>query len=888
MENPKKQSSKKTGNSWVDDDRLIDAWAEQDRNYGDDYRKYLINPVVYALLSEENWKEGSLYDAFMNCLDGVIVDTDTSAESAEGGESPRFPISPDLRILINVIKSGRPQSPPDPASIEAVRRAIEEGLGRKIECPPDVADLIGRVISGFDGASRPPPSLGIDTEWYKQELEGDYVNEVLELGCGGGYIGRWLSDLRVNYVGVDMARELLAKCNNDIGFGVDTDYGPFRSPSAQNPTFFVRDLDQFQGSHQVGTLQGIYDWKTVNYPQLILVISLLEHLERPDKLLKEIAALPSSGREENMVLVVTCNPAFYKLKKAQKTQLANNERVEVQISVGQMEQNLSVYLRSAGTLCKLFRDADFRVIDEAELPIPARLIHKFNNVDKKRYDTSRSPFLFWLLKRPYTCYKKSSSEENANSSSIEVYRDIMQGSVTSTQINAWINELQTEAKRPGVRQCSLKATLRLLESLEKYCDQLRWRRFRKGDGVYFKHNLGGRIFVVRTGFFKTCSDLLTGKSYASGIDSPGDWTFRSSSMFGELEAEDAVWPKKRYYFVNVRAEFGGGSDDVSNEYFAGNISYEEEAATVLEIPSRVVNDPNDSENGLNSERLFGHPFFCDSREKTLEDLVVYNPNLSDLSSAEDIDRWVNENCRAIISSNDKISVAQTPDDNKKPSHKSSALLAVATLVLRGLEKERRYSFEGSPSRLPVLIGDKKIALSHLTGLTPKLCQSYMFSYNYFMRLLVVAGILRVGVATKSQHSIITNLERLEHELGEEGKLGRAINEYSDKLSDREREEKVGSLEKALDELMSPSAWLVVVDDELALRKLVMDSSDRLIENLTRRAKYFWPRPVPDPDSDSDLTSVIVEGMIHRIKHDLWMRDSLGHSLVVGEPPGRAA
>lgn len=41
---------------WLTDKLLIDPWREMGAQYGDIYRKYLINPIIYGLLVSSDWK----------------------------------------------------------------------------------------------------------------------------------------------------------------------------------------------------------------------------------------------------------------------------------------------------------------------------------------------------------------------------------------------------------------------------------------------------------------------------------------------------------------------------------------------------------------------------------------------------------------------------------------------------------------------------------------------------------------------------------------------------------------------------------------------------------------------------------------------------------------
>lgn len=614
-------------------------------------------------------------------------------------------------------------------------------------------------------------------EWYDalQSMTVN-VNSVLDLGCGEAYRGRWLSKASVKYVGVDVSKLLLASALAEKRFEC-----------------FVADLDTPK------PLEGI--WREAVPPDLVLAITLLDQLEHPEYLLADIAALYKT-RHTGKMLVVTCNPEFYGHTGEGK------QPVAARIATIDGDDGGVAYLRSRQSLRKLFRDAGMHVVDEASLQLPARLA-KLRGFDSANLNLSQSPFVFWLLEMHST------------------KRDM----VKPQQLEEWLASLGTESSQSEVVQA-------ILQSLQPEAKQLHWRRFQKDQIVVRRHNIGGRLFVVRNGTFE-----VEVRGAADPEREAGErkrWRFRQNEIFGELEAEHDATRRVRRYSASVVATQTGPMGH----------------AEALEVPASVTHEV------LRSSALLGNPFFNALRRKVLEGLLRYdsswvqkstaNPLVNDLRLGDLMKR------QRISESEDlfKLSVGHT--------------MAIASLLLQGLEGEReRATIDHSTYRL-VLVAQMRSALSEVTGRPIKKIDEEMAAFNRSIRFLASAGVLRMMKAGGGQNA--------EKSLG--GKQAGTSILMKAKLI---AEEWVGELDrwqrKALNQLMSQSAGLFLIDDELALRRLVMEPSLELVEDLVRRVRIFSPQPADvEHAREADLASAVEEGVRRRFASDHWRTDSLGQSL----------
>ncbi len=680
---------------WQKDTALIKSWREMGARYGDIYRRFLINPVIYGLLVSSDWRTA-----------------------------------------------------PSP---------IHYALAKwhKTYCK--------------NGAALP------DDKWYEEWTRMTVrANSILDLGCGEAYRGRWLSKSSVKYVGVDVSEFLLERAIAEQAFHC-----------------VVKDLDA------PDPLTGV--WRDVAPPEWTLAITLLDQLEHPEWLLRDVAALYGT-RHTGLMLVVTCNPEFYGYSGDE------THPVAARIATVADDGGGVAYLRSRQSLRKMFRDSGMHVLDEASPHLPAALASQ-GAIDATNLNLAHSPFVFWLLELHST------------------KRD----PVDQKEIEEWLTEL-------GSGSLEVEAVRALLSRLGPESAYLHWRRFQEDQVVVHRHNIGGRLFVVRDGTF----EVDTGNAGVSNESRSGArkrWKFRANEVFGELEIQHEAEQRELRYSASVVAGREG----------------ERGHAEALEVPAEVTRKL------MQASSLLGNPFFNVLRRKVLNGLLRYDPtSFPESVTSEKRFKKALQNHQAPT---DQLQLTIGP------------VVAVASLLLHGLDADRERGIVRDPRHRLVVVAHLRKALSEVTGRS--IDQNEMTSFNRAIRFLAAAGVLRSirPVASEGRGSGEATANGARH--------GTLSTQFKAELAN---EEWLAGLESvafaARKRLMSmQSACLFLVDDEIALRRCVMEPSLALIDDLAQRRRIFFPQPFDvERARDSDLALAVKEGLRIRFTSNHWHTDSVGLSL----------
>lgn len=394
--------------------------------------------------------------------------------------------------------------------------------------------------------------------------------------------------------------------------------------------------------------------------------------------------------------------------------------------------------------------------------------------------------------------------------------------VKEEEVEAWLQELEP----PSLGQ---EAVRDLLRRLVPQAPQLHWRRFQRGQVVVHRHNVGGHLFVVRDGTFEVNTrNAGTAEDGESG--GRGRWTFRANEMFGEMEVEDRAKQREVCYSSSVLAREEGPRGH----------------AEALEIPVSVTCDL------MQSRSLLGDPFFNLLRRKVLDALLRYDP-----TSAQALSATTHKKVARVLVKH------QGPKDEQKAT--ARAVIAVASLLLQCLEGDReRGIIRGSGDRL-VVVTHLHTAHSEVIGRTPN--EKDKSSFNHSIRLLRSAGVLRtirsVNTATDGGNELCLSGQFKEDLKSDEWVAGLAT-----------------TARRGLDRLIClQSACFFLVDDELALRRCVMEPSLELIADLAQRRRLFFPQPADVEKARYDgLRSAVKESLRNRFTSDLWRADSFGMSL----------
>jgi SAM-dependent methyltransferase len=492
-----------------------------------------------------------------------------------------------------------------------------------------------------------------DDNWYTSQIISDHSRTILDLGCGEGYRGRWLKDKITKYVGVDLSFPLVAK--------------------AQESQVECHQADL----NLSGSLRGV--WNNGTPPDLILAITLLDQLENPEGLLKEIASMYSPGTRGKM-LVVTCTPEFYGATGLE------TEPVHVKIRTILDDEGGPVYLRSRETVRRIFRNAGMQVIDETALPLPECFAGK-SYVDNG-FNLAYSPFTFWLIDITGTLCKQVRQEEIEN----------------------W---LQTQ-NFDGHNKATAKA---ILEHFKCMADKLIWRSLTKSQMLIRRHNLGGRLFIVREGYFSAHTSGNVFKN-DSGHVKDNVWVFNENELFGELEIGNGSNSKELLYVTSV---------------IAGSHTHESVTAKVLEIPADVA------QKSLLSCSLLGNVFFNGLRKKVIDGIInnfeveYSGRKTGGVSIPQDIQEF-------LARSGNRVNI------------EPRKLLSVVKMILTAFDEVFYHSSE------KIFSLEHKVLLKKIYGKSFK--EDEMSGFNLALLLLNNAGVISmVSFANPSHRTEVINIVR---------------------------------------------------------------------------------------------------------------------------------
>jgi SAM-dependent methyltransferase len=351
----------------------------------------------------------------------------------------------------------------------------------------------------------PKPTVDWYALWRQHRSRGQAPLQILDLGCGEAYRGRWLACKGVYYKGVDGSSKLLEQSSSQA-MGFETHCEDLDSEDA---------LDRSWPDNRPPP-----DW--------VFLVTVLDHLEHPQRLLNDLAQRYSAG--DGKLLVITCNPRFYGQAPSR-----GEPAIARIASLPPKDGSVDVYFRSRTAMRRMFRDAGFNILDELSPCVPAAVERFFPDPGEDHYNPSVAPFHFWLLQASSTQRMPATRDE----------------------VQAWFEQL------PG-RGAPVAATRLLLRSLlDKGLVEgsVYWRHVAAGATLLQALNPGGRLFVVREGHF----------SLQSNPEEPDRLAFGPNDTFGEIETYAVGKERERVYSMTVRES---GRDRWP--------------AKVLEIPSVVV------------------------------------------------------------------------------------------------------------------------------------------------------------------------------------------------------------------------------------------------------------------------------------------------------------
>jgi 2-polyprenyl-3-methyl-5-hydroxy-6-metoxy-1,4-benzoquinol methylase len=392
----------------------------------------------------------------------------------------------------------------------------------------------------------------IPRDWYEQWGRQNRPRaDILDIGCGDAYRGRWLAGSKsITYVGVDGSSHLLEAEDNE------------------NRRFRLEELDVDTNADR---LPGI--WQSARPPKWVFLVTVLDHLSHPERLLRELAQMYMEG-DSGYLLVVTCHSRFYR----EQPNHPEPKRVSI-ASLPRGEGDVNVYFRSRSEMRRLFRDAGMQVLDELTPPLP-KIADKFGAQLIRDARGLIPPLHFWLLRADSTHCTP----------------------VDATELEAWSAEVARDDRTAD------GGTSYLLKAVIPHVDKLHWRHLSAGTPLVCKYNFGGRIFIVRDG-------QLELHEFEQNSPHPSDKAqprlrFLPNEYLGELETYRERRERGHLYSMYVYA-----TRDRADSETAGS--------RVLEIPGEVVLQLMADPRGL------GNPMFMSLKNKLQETLVTYrNHSLS--------------------------------------------------------------------------------------------------------------------------------------------------------------------------------------------------------------------------------------------------------------------
>lgn len=615
-------------------------------------------------------------------------------------------------------------------------------------------------------------------KWYENwHLKNVDSVSLLDLGCGEGYRGRWLSRANVPYVGVDVSKGLLKKAS-----------------ATKYSRFVDRDLDE------INALKGV--WTDRLPPNWIFAITVLDHLEHPNLLLASIAEQYDCGHCGKM-LVVTCNPSFY--GKAANAKQPTKVKIA---TIGASGGAVTVFLRSRSEMRRLFRDAGFHIIDEASPHLPSQ-ISPLRDFDSSEFNLAYPPLNFWLLGIHST----------------------KRQTVSPAELKEWAIEL-------GSDRGKFDSTRSLLKDLYGHHKELAWRTLRPGEIVLGAHNAGGRIFVVKEGLFEFNS-AHSADSKGQQTSSPGRWSFKAGEMFGELELSHGHEQSEWLYTATVSAIKDG---------VRGN-------AKVLEVPAAVTHKLMESHSSL------GNPFLSLLRKKVMDSLVKFDDRVLD-----DKVRQVKELGKIL---------RQQHQNDLDGKLEGRLVVIVASIVSQGLSTERERGTLGFNESPVVFISSVHGVVAETLGVS----KVDATKINHAFKFLAEAGVLRKARLVNSTDYTSQKNEMNQAELLRQKNLSKqlraaVIASLADFKFDQHRRDAISCV------LSLQAASFYMVDDELALRRCVLEPSAALFEDLAAR-RHMLQRPDIEVlrASDSDLENAVVNLLKNHFHSNHWQYDSLGWPLL---------
>lgn len=191
----------------------------------------------------------------------------------------------------------------------------------------------------------------------------------IDLGCGEGYLGRWLARMGVECVGIDGSDKLIKKSKE--------------RNKKNKVTLLKANLDKTEDLKNLSQQLADHIGNT-NEKILVTMVALLDHLHNPQALFDELSNI-LKNKNKTWLLVVTLNHQFYG-----KTVLPEKQEVTIKHPSKDEYIEVPVLFREKSDYETIFRNSRFHVVDFASPRQP----HEYYEVEPKE----APPFNIWLLR----------------------------------------------------------------------------------------------------------------------------------------------------------------------------------------------------------------------------------------------------------------------------------------------------------------------------------------------------------------------------------------------------------------------------------------------------------------------------------------------------------
>ncbi|MGJ5196572.1 MULTISPECIES: class I SAM-dependent methyltransferase [unclassified Bradyrhizobium] len=368
--------------------------------------------------------------------------------------------------------------------IQKASKKVRPILEQSCRKPTSPSDWMVEWHSSTDKLTTMFPDIGRSTLW--------------DLGCGEGYLGRWLGGLGVRYFGVEPSRYLFEVC---------------KRRATQNETYFNDSIAQFVREHA----------STAERPSLISLIGVLDGLSDPRRNLLQLSQLLQSRQLSTVpLLVATFDPDYF------SSSLPRSREQYSKMRLG--KHNHGIVTRDIGEWELIFSECDYFVIDQRPIHLnalpdclPSYILDLWKEEVVGPKDLAHqvlpryAPFYFWILvprqERALHAGTTGRKQRGGDAKSLGEFVAFKAGDVMEVTGNLgsrvhWLKE--------GGARLEYAHTLKMLFGVDELFGQMEMRR------NYFSSRILGPVVaegdvVVQRFRFSDLTELMERERFVAGL-----------------------------------------------------------------------------------------------------------------------------------------------------------------------------------------------------------------------------------------------------------------------------------------------------------------------------------------------------------------------------------